>query len=257
VVFALAHLLLRRLVGLTANSSSELLDTEVELLVLRHQLKVRKRQVGHPRLRRRDRLFMAAISRVLPRARWSRSWSAPKRSFGGTGSWCDGMDLPSEISRRQATDPRRGSRPHPPDGEGAPRWGCIRIRGELAKLHCRDRLASDAPRVVRHPHRDASGDDPRSDQEPGLGVGHSASPQPRGRGAASRGPLRAPRPGLEALRPLRRGASLRGREDHQGSSRLLYGLRGRTLTPGGGSAPSGRSAWTGCSFSAAATGSGC
>ena len=80
---------------------------------------------------------MAAISRVLPRARWSRSWSAPKRSFGGTGSWCDGLDLPSEISRRQATDPRRGSRPHPPDGEGEPRWGCIRIRGELAKLAIR------------------------------------------------------------------------------------------------------------------------
>ena len=64
--FALVYLLLRRLVGLTANSSSELLDTEVELVVLRHQLKVLKRKGGRPGLRRRDRLVMAAIARVLP-----------------------------------------------------------------------------------------------------------------------------------------------------------------------------------------------
>jgi hypothetical protein len=31
------------------------------LVILRHQLMVLKRQVGRPRLRRRDRLFMAAI----------------------------------------------------------------------------------------------------------------------------------------------------------------------------------------------------
>jgi hypothetical protein len=54
-----------------------------------------------PRLRRRDRLFMAAISRVLPRARWSsflvsprtllrwhrelvrRKWTYRRRSIGG------------------------------------------------------------------------------------------------------------------------------------------------------------------------------
>src|SRR4030095_5453994 len=35
------------------------------------QLRVLRREVGRPRLRRRDRLLMAAISRTLPRARWS------------------------------------------------------------------------------------------------------------------------------------------------------------------------------------------
>ncbi len=39
--------------------------------MLRHQLMVLKCHVSRPRLRRRDRLFMAAISRTLPRARWS------------------------------------------------------------------------------------------------------------------------------------------------------------------------------------------
>jgi hypothetical protein len=69
--FALVYLLLRHVVRLTAGSSNELLHTEVELMVLRHQLKVLKRRVSRPRLRRSDRLFMAAVSRALPRARWS------------------------------------------------------------------------------------------------------------------------------------------------------------------------------------------
>jgi hypothetical protein len=47
------------------------LNSDVELIVLRHQLMVLKRQVSRPRLCRRDRLLMAAMSRALPRARWS------------------------------------------------------------------------------------------------------------------------------------------------------------------------------------------
>jgi hypothetical protein len=86
VLFALVYLLLRRVVRLIAGSSNDELSTEVELLVLRHQLKVLKRQVGRPRLRRSDR-------RSWPRSAGSflvlggpRSWSAHRRSFGGTGS---------------------------------------------------------------------------------------------------------------------------------------------------------------------------
>ncbi len=70
MLFALVYLLLRRLVRSVACSSNGQMNSEVELLVLRHQLMVLKRQV-RPRIRRRDRLFMAAISRVLPQARWS------------------------------------------------------------------------------------------------------------------------------------------------------------------------------------------
>jgi putative transposase len=101
VLFALVYLVLRRVVGWIAGYSSGQMNTEVELIVLRHQLTVLKRQVGRPRLRRRDRLFMAAISGVLPRARWSsflvspqtivrwhrelvrRKWTYRRRSIGG------------------------------------------------------------------------------------------------------------------------------------------------------------------------------
>jgi len=71
VLFALLHLLLRRTIRLIAGSSNDLMNTEVEVVVLRHQLMVLKRQLGRPRLRRRDRLFMTAFARTLPRARWS------------------------------------------------------------------------------------------------------------------------------------------------------------------------------------------
>ena len=73
MLLALVYLLLRRVVRSFTGSSNELMTTEVEIVVLRHQLMVLKRQVGRPHLRRRDRLFMAALSRALPRARWS--WS--------------------------------------------------------------------------------------------------------------------------------------------------------------------------------------
>jgi putative transposase len=70
VLFALRYLLLRRFVRLLAGPSDDL-SSDVELIVLRHQLMVLKRQASRSRLRRRDRLFMAAMSRTLPRARWS------------------------------------------------------------------------------------------------------------------------------------------------------------------------------------------
>ena len=87
MLFALVYLLLRRIVRSIAGSSSDKTSTEVELVVLRHQLMVLKRQVGRPRLRRRDRLFMAAISGSFLEVGGRRSSSPRRRSFDGTGSW--------------------------------------------------------------------------------------------------------------------------------------------------------------------------
>jgi putative transposase len=130
-------LLLRRVVRLFARSSYDL-NTDLEVVVLRHQLMVLKRQLGKPHLRCRDRVFMAAISRALPRARWSSFLVRPQTLL----RWhC-------ELVRRKWTFRRRSAGGRPPIsqevrvlilrmGSENPRWGCLRIRGELAKLGVR------------------------------------------------------------------------------------------------------------------------
>jgi transposase len=138
VVFALAYLLLRRLIRLVAGPTDGQHNDDVELLVLRHQLMVLKRQVGRPRLHRRDRLFLAAMSRMLVRSRWSSFVVTPQTLL----RWH------RELVRRKWTFRRTpaGGRPPISDevrelilrmGRENPWWGCLRIKGELAKLGVR------------------------------------------------------------------------------------------------------------------------
>ena len=51
---------------------------DLEILVLRHQLTVLRRQVLRPKLEPTDRALLAAISRVLPRSRWSCFFVTPE-----------------------------------------------------------------------------------------------------------------------------------------------------------------------------------
>jgi len=67
----LAYLMLRRSIQLLSLLARGDAAKDLEILVLRHQLTVLRRQVPRPRLEPADRALLAAISRVLPRARWS------------------------------------------------------------------------------------------------------------------------------------------------------------------------------------------
>ncbi len=138
MLFALLYLVVRRLFGLVGGSGSEDLSKDVEILVLRHQLKVLRRQAGRPRVRRLDRVVLAAASRVLPRPAWSSFMLSPqtllrwhrelvRRKWTYRGKRCVGRPpldpAACELILRLARENRW--------------WGCVRIQGELAKLGIR------------------------------------------------------------------------------------------------------------------------
>ena len=55
---------------------------ELEILVLRHELAVLRRQVARPRLDERDRVFLAAASRLLNRANRQSFFVSPETLLG-------------------------------------------------------------------------------------------------------------------------------------------------------------------------------
>src|SRR6266508_1293613 len=133
VLFFLVHLLMRRFARLVAGGSAAA-GLEVENAVLRHQLRVLQRTVKRPELRRRDRVVLAAASGMLPRERWSVFLVSPQTLL----RW------QRELVRRKWTYRRRRAGRPPPEPDVRelilrlarenPRWGCVRIQGELRKL---------------------------------------------------------------------------------------------------------------------------
>src|SRR5436305_15161798 len=74
--------LVRRLLAAVIVALRSEVSKDVELLVLRHELAVLRRQVPIPRYERVDRMWLAALSRRVPRAHWRgtfgvRAWAVP------------------------------------------------------------------------------------------------------------------------------------------------------------------------------------
>jgi putative transposase len=67
----LAYLTLCRSIQLLVLLARGEAAKDLEILVLRHQLTVLRRQVQRPRLAPADRALLVAVSRALPRGRWS------------------------------------------------------------------------------------------------------------------------------------------------------------------------------------------
>jgi putative transposase len=74
---SLVYVLLRQILQLLTQLARDGGAKDVELLVLRHQLAVLRRQVHRPDLQPADRVVLAALSRLLPRARWSAFFVTP------------------------------------------------------------------------------------------------------------------------------------------------------------------------------------
>ena len=208
MLFAFVYLLLWRLIRFIRGSDSTF-DDKIELTVLRHQLAVLKRQVGRPTLSRRDRLFMAVLSRALPRNRWS--------SFVVTPSTL--LRWHRELVRRKWTFRRRSVSGRPPISAEVrelilrfarenPRWGCVRIGGELAKLGVRV-LASKIRSLLR-----ASGLGP-APRRGGPTWGQFLRAQARGILALDFFTAKDSLP-ADPLRPFRHRASLPAGDDPRG-----------------------------------------
>ncbi len=132
MLFAVIYFILRLLLRLTPEGDAR--EREAEILVLRHQLAVMKRSAGRPKLRRLDRVLLAAFARFVPRERWSCFIVSPQTML----RWH------RELVARKWTyrHTRIGRPPLDPDlvaliismGRKNPRWGCMRIKGELQGL---------------------------------------------------------------------------------------------------------------------------
>ena len=110
MVWSFVYLALRRLLELMVLCWRSTDANEVEILVLRHQLAILRRQHPRPRLQPKDRALLAALSRLLPRPDGRSSWSPPRRCLDGTGAWCPGA---GPLQRKGAGGHRFPSRCRP------------------------------------------------------------------------------------------------------------------------------------------------
>ena len=79
------------LLGLIAMLTRRDLSKDAELLVLRHENAVLRRQVARVHYRSVDRMWLAALSRLVSRRRWQRSSRLlPLPSWPGTVGWSRG-----------------------------------------------------------------------------------------------------------------------------------------------------------------------
>jgi putative transposase len=134
-VLSFAYWSLRRLLELVMLRCRSEREKEIEILLLRHQLRVLERQVARPAPTQADRALLAAFSRVLPRQAWRRSlfvtpttllrwhrelvarrWTYPRRCPGRPPTAAEVRELVVRLAREN------------------PSWGYRRVQGELVGL---------------------------------------------------------------------------------------------------------------------------
>jgi putative transposase len=136
VIFSGVCLLVRCLLGCLMVLARREVSKDAELLVLRHENAVLRRQIGRVGYEPANRLWLVALSRLIPRRRWgevfavtpatllawhrrlaARKWDYPNRRRPGRPSTAAAI---SKLVIRIATD--------------NPTWAHRRVQGELVKL---------------------------------------------------------------------------------------------------------------------------
>jgi putative transposase len=134
LVVSLLYVLVCRLFELVVLHARGERSKELEILALRHELSVLRRQVRRPQFATRDRLLLAALSRVLPRCSWhpfpvtpgtllrwhrqlvARHWTYARTRLGRPPVDKSVRELILRLTRENNA------------------WGYVRIVGELRKL---------------------------------------------------------------------------------------------------------------------------
>ena len=135
---------------------------ELEILVLRHELSILRRQVSRPRLQPHDRLLLAAFSRTLPRRSWNafsvrpetllrwhrrlvtRRWTYPHRSPGRPPIASEVRVQVLRLARENPSWATSGSRANCA-GSAVP-VSPSSVRNILVKAGCRRRLSATRSR---------------------------------------------------------------------------------------------------------------
>ena len=156
MLVSLVSIVIRRLLELAALRFRSHGSKDLEIVALRHELAVLRRQVARPELADADRVFSAAASRLLPRRRWSSFFVQPATLL----RWHRRL-----VARRWTYRRRGRGRPPIDPALGAlivrlarenPRWGYLRIPGELVGLGIRI-SASTVRRVLARAGLDPAG----------------------------------------------------------------------------------------------------
>jgi putative transposase len=133
VLLCVVYVALERILQLVSLLFRSADSKELEILVLRHELAILRRQVHRPTLRLADRWFLAAASQLLPRVKWSVFLVTPATLL----RWHRWM-----VAKRWTYARRPGRPPIAKERRALivrlarenPRWGYQRIVGELKGL---------------------------------------------------------------------------------------------------------------------------
>jgi putative transposase len=137
LILAIVYTLAQRVFSLVLVRFRSERSKDLELVVLRHELSVLRRQIVRPQLSDADRVFLSAASRLLPLRRWPAFVVTPETLL----RWH------RKLVPRRWTYPRHGAGRPPISGDVRtlilrlakenPRWGYLRIQGELKSLGVR------------------------------------------------------------------------------------------------------------------------